>query len=296
MDGLDGVSWSDRIALFRWALIAAFAAGAVCPLLGVFLHVRKTSFYGIALPQFATAGVVFGFVVMPWWIEHVGLGGLDLLEATSDSHAVMNYHLAWSNVFTFGGLLALLALGRRGGDEIGRVAGAFAIAAAATVLFGRLSPVGKGFVDELVAGELLGVGRHECETVVVLLGVAAFAFFLFHRDLLLVSYDRESARVLGKRVLAIEGLLTVVTGLVISVGTMTLGPVILFGLLVLPALGARAWARSMLSYLALASAFGVIAVAVGVTVSFEFDLPMGAAVAGAAAFLLTPGALLRRAA
>lgn len=296
MDGLDGVSWADRLTLFRWALLAAFAAGAVCPLLGVFLHVRKTSFYGIALPQFATAGVVFGFVVMPWWIEHVGLGGLDLLEATSDSHAVMNYHLAWSNVFTFGGMLALLALGRRGGNEVGRVAGAFAIATAATVLFGRLSPVGKGFVDELVAGELLGVGQHECETVIVLLGLAALAFFLFHRDLLLVSFDRESALVLGKRVLSIEALLTIVTGLVVSVGTMTLGPVILFGLLVLPALGARVWARSMLSYLLIATMFGVVSVALGVTASFEFDLPMGAAVAGAAALLLLPGAVLRRAA
>lgn len=294
MDELDVISWGERLSLFRWALLAALLAGAVCPLLGVFLHVRRTSFYGIALPQFATAGIVFGFVAMPWWIDHVGLGGLDLAEATSDSHAVMNYHLAWANVFTFGGLIALLASGRRGGGEVGRVAGAFAIAAAATVLFGRLSPVGKGFVDELIAGELLGVGVHEFETLAVLFGAAGLAFFVFHRDLLLVSYDRESAQVLGKRVLALEGLLTLVTGVVISAGTMTLGPVVLFGLIVLPALGARAWARSMLGYFRLAILFGVVAVLVGVAASFEFDLPLGAAIAGAAALLLIPGSFVAR--
>ena len=36
------------------------------------------------------------------------------------------------------------------------------------------------------------------------------------------------------------------------------------------------------------------AVALGVTASFELDLPLGAAITGAAAVLLLPGALLRR--
>jgi ABC-type Mn2+/Zn2+ transport system permease subunit len=291
---MEGVSWAVRLDLFRWALLAALLAGVVCPLLGTFLHVRRTSFYGIALPQFATAGVVFGYVVMPWWIDHVGLGGLDLATASSDSHAAMNYHFAWATAFTFGGLLWLVWLGRGGGSEVGRVAAAFAIASAATVLFGRLSPIGKGFVDELVAGELLGVGVHEFETIATLLGAVLAVFLLFHRDLLLVSYDRESAIVLGKRVLALEVLLNVVTGLTVSVGTMTLGPVTLFGLLVLPAIGARPWARSMASYLVLASCLGGIAVVLGVVASFELDLPLGASVVAAAALLLLPGFLFRR--
>ena len=56
------VSWGDRLDLFRWAILAALTAGMVCPLIGALLLVRRTSFYGITLPQFATAGVVFGFV------------------------------------------------------------------------------------------------------------------------------------------------------------------------------------------------------------------------------------------
>lgn len=191
MDELLEVPWGERLSLFRWALLAALLAGAVYPVLGTFLHVRRTSFYGIALPQFATAGMVAGFAALPWWIEHIGLGGLDLAAATSDSHAAMNYHLAWASLSTFGGLLLLLWLGRRGGSEVGRVAAAFAIASAAVVLFGRISPVGKGFVDELLGGELLGVGVHEFETLAVVLGLGALAFALFGRDFLVVSYDRE---------------------------------------------------------------------------------------------------------
>jgi ABC-type Mn2+/Zn2+ transport system permease subunit len=294
VDELLEVPWGERLSLFRWALLAALLAGAVYPVLGTFLHVRRTSFYGIALPQFATAGMVAGFAALPWWIEHIGLGGLDLAAATSDSHAAMNYHLAWASLSTFGGLLLLLWLGRRGGSEVGRVAAAFAIASAAVVLFGRISPVGKGFVDELLGGELLGVGVHEFETLAVVLGLGALAFALFGRDFLVVSYDRETALVLGKRVLLLEGLLTAVTGLLVSVGAMILGPIPLFGLLVLPPIAARAWAGSMAGYLRLSVAFGLIAVLLGVLASFEFDLPMGAAIAAAAALVHVPGFALRR--
>lgn len=294
-DGMDPVSWADRISLFRFALSASLAAGLVCPIVGVFLLVRRTSFYGIALPQFATAGVVFGFVLLPWWIEHIGLGGLTTATALSDSHAAMNYHFAWAAAFTFAGLFALVWAGRRShGSEIGRVAAAFAIANAATYMFGRLSPIGKGHADELLTGEVLGVGVHEFETLVLVLGLSLVLFVWFHRDLLLVSYDRESARVLGKRVTALEVLLNVITGLTVSVGTMTLGPTMLFGLMVLPPLAARRWSTSMTGFYVIASILGVVAVVLGVVISFEFDFPLGPSIVAAAALQLIPGVLFAR--
>lgn len=292
-DSLADVSWADRIDLFRYALASSLVAGLVCPLVGVFLHVRRTSFYGIALPQFATAGVVFGFALLPWWVAHVGLGDLALEAALSDTHAAMNYHFAWAAVFTFGGLLALLWTGRKSqGSEIGRVAAAFAIATAATYVFGRMSPIGKGHADELLTGEVLTVGVHEFETLTVVLGASLAAFVWFHREWVLVSYDRESARVLGLRVTWVEASLHLVTGLTVSVGTMTLGPTMLFGLLVLPPLAARRFARSMTSFCVLSAILGVVAVALGVLASFELDWPLGPAIVLAAAVLSVPGWLL----
>ena len=288
------VTWSERIDLFRWALCAATLAGVVCPWVGALLYVRRTSFYGIALPQFAAAGVVFGFVLLPWWIAHVGLGDLTLDTALADSHAAINYHFAWAAAFTFGSLAALAWLGRRGGSEIGRVAAAFALANAATYLFGRLSPIGRSFVDEMLAGEILGVGPHELEVLAAGLGLVLVLGVAFRRDLVLVGFDREFATVIGRNVLAVEGLLTVLTGLTIAVGTIALGPTLLFGLLVVPPLAARAWARSMKGFLALAPAFGLASVVAGVVASFELDLPLGAAIVGASGVLALPGAVVSR--
>lgn len=288
------ITWGERIDLFRYALAAAAIAGLVCPLIGVFLFLRRTSFYGIALPQFAAAGVVFGFVLMPWWASHVGLGDVTLEMALSDTHAVMNYHLAWAATFTFGGLFALVWLGRRGGSEIGRVAAAFAIANAATYVFGRLSPVGKSFVDELLAGEILGVGVHELETIGVLLGIVVAVIAVFYRDLVLVSFDREFAVVLGKRVVAFESLLNALVGVTVAAGTMTLGPTILFGLIVLPPLAARPFASSMNRFLLASSLAGLLAVVGGVYVSFAWDFPLGASVVAVAALELVPALFVRR--
>jgi len=277
------ISWGDRLSLFRWALLAALVAGLICPLIGCLLFVRRTSFYGITLPQFATAGVVFGFVILPWWIATVGLGGLSVDEALSDSHAALNYHLAWAALFTFGGLALLVWLGRRPGSEIGRVAAAFALANAATYLFGRMAPSGKAFVDELLSGEILGVGVHQLEVLSTCYGAVLLALCLWHRDILLVSFDRDSARVLGKAVARFELLAMALVGLTVSVGTMVFGPTLLFGLLAVPPLAARNLARSMGSYYAWSAGFGVASVVLGVVASFELDLPLGAAVVGASA-------------
>jgi zinc transport system permease protein len=288
---MDGIPWSERLILFRYALLAALLAGAICPWVGSFLLLRRTSFYGITLPLFATVGVVFGFALLPWWVTHIGLGDLSIESALSDSHSAMNYHFGWAATFTFGGLAALVLLGKRGGAEVGRVAAAFAIANAGTILLGRLSPLGKGFVDELLQGEILGVGLHEFETLAIVLSTVGLLLYLFHRDLLLVSYDRESALVLGKSVVRFEALLHCITGLTVAVGTIFLGPTLLFGLLVLPPLAARRWARSMRSLVLLSCLAGTLSVVLGTVAAFEWDLPLGAAIVGAAALLLVPGLL-----
>lgn len=291
------ILWSDYVSLFGWAILAAVVAGAVCPLVGSFLYLRRTGFYGVVLPQFAAAGVVAGFVVLPFWVERVGLGGLDVDTVLGDPHAAMNWHLLWAALFTFGGLVALsLARLRVGaiGSEIGHVAAAFAIASAATILFGHFSATGGGFVYELMRGEILAIGVHEFEVVAALMGAILAAVLLWWRSLLLVSYDRSLARVLGLRVAFHELVLALITGLAVSVGTMTFGPVLLFGFLVIPPLAARQWSRTMPGQLALSSALGVAAAVGGVALSWYLDLPLAPAVVAVAAAELLPGLVLRR--
>ena len=280
------MDWSLIIELFGYSICAAIIAGGVAPLVGCSLYLRRTSFYGLALPQLAACGVACGFAVMPWWIDHIGMGDLDLLTAMEDTHAAMNYHLAWASLFTFGGLGLLVALGRRGGSEVARVAAAFVMASAATVLFAHASPTGEIFVSELLRGEILAVGVHELETFAGCLGLGAILLIWLRNDFLIVSYDRESAKVLGKRVVALELTLAGIVGATVAAGTMTVGPVVLFGLLVLPPLAVRPWAQTMTGFLGLASAFGLLGAILGIVICFWWDAPLGPCV------VLASGALL----
>ncbi|MEY2746370.1 MAG: High-affinity zinc uptake system rane protein ZnuB [Planctomycetota bacterium] len=292
MDGLaiDDVGLWEQVSLFRWALLAAFACGLVLPLVGVQLLLRKTSFQAIALPQFASVGMIAGYIALPWWIDTFGLGGLSVEQALNDPHAGTNWHLAWAAGAVFLGSWLLFLAARRGpaGLEPVRVAAAFALASALSYILGRLSPVGRGHVDDLLAGELLGVGVHEFETIGVGLLVVLLSFLWTRNDLLACAFDPEGARVLGKRVQRWELLHQGLVGLSVSLSTLVVGPVLTFGLLVLPALAARPWARSMRAYWMLASGAGVAAVAAGSLASLGFDLPLGPAITAAAALLLAP--------
>jgi len=283
------VSWSLRWELFHFPIFAALIAGLVCPLIGTMLFLRRTSFYGIALPQFAAAGIVCGFAAIPWWFEHIGFGGLTPEEALADAHAAINYHFLWAAAFTLSGLYSLAWLGRRGGSEIGRVAAAFALANACTYLFGRLSPVGLSFVTELFQSEILSVGRHEIEVLAGAYGLAFVLTCAFHRDFVLMSFDRDYAIVLGKRVFGLELLLNSLIGITVAVGTIIVGPTLLFGLLIVPTLVARRWAKSMSALLVLAPVVGLVSTLLGILISFELDLPLGASIVAATLVFMLPG-------
>ena len=289
---MEGLTWGEVVDFFGFAIAATLIAGIVCPLVGTFLLVRRTGFYGIALPQFAATGVAFGFAILPWWQETIGLG-IESSDLAAGEHIGLNYHLFWASLFTFGALAALL-LGRGRGTETARVAAGFAVASALTILFAHSSPVGDVYVHELLRGEILAIGLHEFDTLAVVLGAVLLVVVVAHRDLVLVSYDRESAVVLGKRVWAWELLLQVITGASIATGVMTVGPVLLFGLLVIPPFAARSLARSMTGLFVLASFLGVLAALGGLGISFELDWPLGPAVVLAGALLLVPARVIGR--
>jgi len=282
------MEWDLVWELFHFAILAALLAGIVCPLVGCFLLVRRTGFYGVTLPQFATAGVALGYLLLPWWIANVGLGDMDLTTALGSPHALKTYLVSWAAVCTFGGLLAL-GSGRGGSTEPARVAASFAIASTATILFSLAAPTGGEFVEFLLHGEILVIGLHEFETIAAVYLAVLVLFVVYHQDLLLVSYDRDTAIVQGKGVRRYEALLTVLVGLTVSVGALIVGPIVLFGLLVIPPLAARSMARSMLGFYVLAATLGGVASLGGIALSFGVDWPLGpSVVVVAAAELLLP--------
>jgi ABC-type Mn2+/Zn2+ transport system permease subunit len=110
--------------------------------------------------------------------------------------------------------------------------------------------------------------------------------FLFQREFLLVSYDRDMAATLGRRVLWWDALLYLLIGLAISLGVMTVGPLVIFSFLVIPAMIALPWATGVASLSLLASFFGGIGALAGFYFSYTYDLPLGPVIVCASGALM----------
>ena len=78
---------------------------------------------------------------------------------------------------------------------------------------------------------------------------------LFRKEVLLVSYDRVFAITLGKRVVLWDVLLYLLIGLTVSMAVLSVGPLIAFGFLLIPALTAQMFARDMRQLTIFASFF-----------------------------------------
>jgi hypothetical protein len=116
----------------------------VCPLVGTHLILRRRVFLGLTLPQVAACGVAFTF-----WIYHEagathGAGGERLLA------------VAGSLTFTLAGMAVLAYLdAHASGSSEGRLAAAYALASALTILFIVFNPAGELEILNLLKGEVI---------------------------------------------------------------------------------------------------------------------------------------------
>jgi ABC-type Mn2+/Zn2+ transport system permease subunit len=107
--------------------------------------------------------------------------------------------------------------------------------------------------------------------------VVVVALALFHRELLLVSFDRALAVTLGKNVVAWDALLYLLIGLTVSMAVLSVGPLIAFGFLLIPALTAHLFATNMRQLTIFASLLGGAVSFIGFCIAYRYDLPVGPA-------------------
>jgi len=112
--------------------------------------------------------------------------------------------------------------------------------------------------------------------------------------LLATAFDRDNAIAMRLPVATFEFLQMMLFGMVIGAGVMTVGPILVFGLLFLPPLAAAALTKSLRAFQFLLSICGALAVIIAWPLSIEGDLPYGPSAVLAAAALTLGALALRR--
>jgi ABC-type Mn2+/Zn2+ transport system permease subunit len=253
--------------LLRNSVYTSVLVGFACPLVGVFLVMRRLVFLGVALPQISSTGVAIA-LSLPLWL------GFRLTD--HGSHSAHQLAFVGSIIFSLTAILILAFLERRGrGQPEGRLGTAYVVAAALGILLLAKNPYGEiGWLD-MLKGEVIAVHNSDLAWTAAALTIVVATLGLFHKELLLVSFDRETAITLRKNVVFWDVLLYILIGLTVSMAVLSVGPLIAFGFLLIPALTAHLFACNMRQFTVLASLIGGVVAFLGFWIAYQWDLPVG---------------------
>lgn len=250
--------------LLRNSIYISLLVGLVCPLVGVYLTLRRLIFMGVALPQISSCGVAFAFSLQAWGI-------IPHLHEREHSLAFIG-----STFFTLPTILLLSLLARRGGGSVeGRLGTVYALAGAWSILLLVTNPLGEHGLLDMLKGEIIAISNADLAWTAGSFGAVVVTLFLFRKEFLLVSFDREMAITLKKNVVFWDALLFLLIGLAISMAVLSVGPLVAFGFLLIPPLTAHLFARNMRQFALLASGIGGAAALVGFCLAYRWDYPVG---------------------
>jgi zinc transport system permease protein len=235
----------------RRAFLAGIAVAVVCPLIGVFLVLRRLSLLADGLGHVTFAGLAAGFL----------LGIYPLFAA----------------------LIAAL-LGAVGIERLrarGRVAGDAAIAmfytaglALGVVLVSRAGGFNVNVLGYLF-GSIAAVATRDLQVVLGLAAVVVALVAVYYKELLYLTFDEEAARAAGLPAAAVNTLLAALAAVTTVAAMRIVGLLLVSSLMVLPALTAIRLAGSFRQTLLLAVAAAVLATVAGLIASFYLDSAPG---------------------
>jgi len=253
--------------LLRNSIYTSVLIGFACPLVGVFLVMRRLVFMGVALPQISSTGVAIA-LSLPLWL------GFNL--SGHGSHSMHALAFMGSITFSLTAILVLAFLERGGrGQPEGRLGTAYVVAAALSILLLSKNPYGEiGWLD-MLKGEVITISNFDLVLTAATLTLVLAVLALFHKELLLVSFDRELAMILLKNVVFWDMLLYLLIGLTVSMAVLSVGPLIAFGFLLIPALMAHLFAHNMRQFTMLASLVGGAVAFFGFWIAYQYDFPVG---------------------
>ncbi len=263
---------SQALALpfFQRALLGGVVVGLMTSLLGVFVVLRRSAFFGDAIAHASLAGVAVGVVtgIPPLWSAGAVAVGIGLVLNRFERRSRLS-------VDTLLGFFL-----------------AFFLAFGVVVL--SLRP---GYQPELLSylfGSILAVSRPGLAAIACIGFVVVLLTLVLRRSLVFATFDPDGARVSGIAVDRVLTVYNVLLALVVIAGLRVVGVILINALLVLPAAAAKRMAHSVGEMFLLAPGIGVASVLAGLALSFQWNVPSGPAIALVAGAIFLASALVRR--
>ena len=244
-----------QFAFMQRALVAGILMACALSLLGVFVVLRKSAFFGDAVAHFAFAGVALGFL------------------------------LAINPVAAAVAVSVVLALGigylqhRLPAQSLDTLIGVFFSGAAAFGIF--LIGLLRGYRADLfqfLFGDIIAVTPTDVWFALGIAAATGITFMLLWRPFFKITFNRGIAHVAGVPVVLYDYIFLAMLAAVTAVSIKIIGIILVPALLVVPAAAAKNISRSFRQMLFLSVILGTASVIAGLIGSFYLNTAAGATV------------------
>jgi ABC-type Mn2+/Zn2+ transport system permease subunit len=252
------------------ALIAGVLVALMCAVLAFFVVLRRMAFVGAGISHAALGGVAIGLVA-----------GVSPLVTAMAFSIVVAWSIGW--ISERGQIAEETAIG-----VLFPTAMAFGIAVIS------LSATYRQDLMAYLFGSLLAVRRSDLWLLSCLAGGTLTVLAVFFKELVYLSIDPDAARAAKLPVTTLRYLLLTVLAATIVASIKLVGVVLVSALLVIPAATGQLAARSMTGMLVASILSALIAVVVGLWLSWISNLPSGATIVLLASALFFAALATRR--
>lgn len=242
-----------------WPVVAALLLPWLLVYLGIHVVQRGIIFIDIAMAQMASLGICVAVLF------HIDL------ESPATFAIALSFTLIGAAIFSFTGK-------RESRVPQEAVIGiAYVVAAATAVLLLSRAAEGDEEIKNMLVGNILLVTPQEVWTCFGLFALVGVFHFLFRRQFLLVSFDRDAAFAQGLRVRWWDFLFYASFGFVVTSFVRIAGVLLVFTYLIVPAVCGIHLATSLVKRFIIGCVIALAGGVAGLMASFWWDLPSGAA-------------------
>ena len=256
-------------AFMQRAFIVGILLAVIVPLIGVIVVLKRLSMIGDALSHTSLAGVALGLIL-----------GINPVVGAVVTCTVAAFSIEFIR------------------KRIPKYA-EISISIIMSVGIG-LASVLSGFVksatdfNSFLFGSIVAITDGELYLVLGISVLVIFAFLIFYKEFMYISFDEKSARLAGVPVRRMNFLITILTAVTVSVASRSVGALIVSSLMVIPVACAMQLAKSYRQTVIYAVVFAVLFTVIGLTLSYYLSLKPGGTIVLTGVIILIPLMMVKK--
>ncbi|MDR1540377.1 MAG: metal ABC transporter permease [Clostridiales bacterium] len=232
------------------AIFVSLFISILCPCIGIFLVLRRSSMIGDTLSHASLAGIAMGLLAN---INPI----LGAFIFTSICGALIEFLRTYFKKYT---------------DLILTIVLSLCVGTAITIISsGKL----RANADSFMFGSILTVTRFDMLLVLFLSAVSVLTLILLYHQLIYISYDEDAARLAGVRVKLINYAFSILVASAISASIRIVGVLVLSSMIALPVATALQLGKGFRTTMIFSIVFSVTDIMLGLFISYYINVAPG---------------------